>query len=173
MGNEEVVLGDTAVKLMSKIHQMFSGTVKFESGATNVLDNSKAVFIKRKFKNKKIGIFYKFVAELDALKSVFGKESLTTNLEEFNTTDKSIALQIVSGREGISLRKASALVYYNIDFSATSYWQSRDRMTTKNRLKNNVYWIFARDGIEKQIYKAVTKKKDYTLNHFKRDFLAL
>ena len=173
MGNEEVVLGDTAVKLMSKIHQMFSGTVKFESGASHVLDNSKAEFIKRKFKNKKIGIFYKFVAELDALKSVFGKESLTTNLEEFNTTDKSIALQIVSGREGISLRKASALVYYNIDFSATSYWQSRDRMTTKNRLKNNVYWIFARDGIEKQIYKAVTKKKDYTLNHFKRDFLAL
>jgi len=82
-------------------------------------------------------------------------------------------LQIVSGREGISLKKASALIYYNIDFSATSYWQSRDRMTTKDRLKNKVYWIFARKGIEHQIYKAVTKKKDYTLNHFKRDFLNL
>ena len=79
----------------------------------------------------------------------------------------------MSGREGISLKNASALVYYNIDFSATSYWQSRDRMTTKERLKNKVYWIFAKDGIEKKIYKAVTKKKDYTLNHFKRDFLAL
>jgi len=98
---------------------------------------------------------------------------LTTTLEDFDTTNKSIALQIVSGREGISLRNASALVYYNIDFSATSYWQSRDRMTTKERLKNNVYWVFARGGIEKKIYKAVTKKKDYTLNHFKRDFLAL
>ena len=44
-------------------------------------------------------------------------------------------------------------------------------MTTKDRLKNNVYWIFAKDGIEHQIYKAVIKKKDYTLSHFKKDFL--
>jgi hypothetical protein len=64
-------------------------------------------------------------------------------------------------------------VYYNIDFSATSYWQSRDRMTTKDRLKNDVYWIFAKGGIEAEIYKAVTKKKDYTLNHFKRDLVNL
>jgi hypothetical protein len=172
-GREEVVLGDTAVKLMSKLHQMYSGTVKFESGNSTVLDYSKAEFIKHKFARKKIGIFYKFKAELEALMKIYGKESLTTTLEDFDTTNKSIALQIVSGREGISLRNASALVYYNIDFSATSYWQSRDRMTTKERLKNNVYWVFARGGIEKKIYKAVTKKKDYTLNHFKRDFLAL
>jgi hypothetical protein len=61
-------------------------------------------------------------------------------------------------------------VYYNIDFSATSYWQSKDRMTTKERLENKVYWVFAKDGIEYEIYKAVTKKKDYTINHFKKDF---
>jgi hypothetical protein len=91
----------------------------------------------------------------------------------FNTTPRSIALQIVSGREGISLKKAECLVYYNIDFSATSYWQSRDRMTTKDRLENKIYWVFSRTGIEKQIYKAVVKKKDYTLNHFKKDLVTL
>ena len=64
-------------------------------------------------------------------------------------------------------------MYYNIDFSATSYWQSRDRMTTKNRLNNSVYWIFSKGGIEDDIYKAVTKKKDYTVKHFKRDLLSL
>ena len=79
----------------------------------------------------------------------------------------------MSGREGISLKQADCLVYYNIDFSATSYWQSKDRMTTKSRLKNKVYWIFSKGGIEKDIYKAVTKKKDYTLKHFKRDLLSL
>ena len=82
-------------------------------------------------------------------------------------------MQIVSGREGISLRQAKALIYYNIDFSATSYWQSRDRMTTKDRLYNKIYWIFSKGGIEEDIYKAVIKKKDYTLNHFKRDSLNL
>ena len=79
----------------------------------------------------------------------------------------------MSGREGISLKQADCLVYYNIDFSATSYWQSRDRMTTKDRLKNDIYWIFSKGGIEDQIYKAVSKKKDYTLQHFKRDLLSL
>lgn len=171
-GSEEVVLADTPVKLMMKLHQIYSGSVKFESGNSQILDYSKAEFIKEHFKGRKIGIFYKFKEELNALKNVFGDE-LVTELSPFERTDKNIALQIVSGREGISLRHADCLVYYNIDFSATSYWQSKDRMTTKERLKNKVYWIFAKGGIETEIYKAVTKKKDYTLRHFKRDLLSL
>lgn len=168
-GKEEVILGDTPVKLMSKMHQLYSGTVKFESGKSMVIDATKAEYIKEQFMGCQIGIFYKFKEELVALKQVFGDE-LTTELDEFNSTYKNIALQIVSGREGISLKKAEYLVYYNIDFSATSYWQSKDRMTTKERLENQVFWIFAKGGIEHEIYKAVTKKKDYTLAHFKKDF---
>jgi hypothetical protein len=171
-GKEEVVLADTPVKLMQKLHQIYSGTVIFESGKSMVMDNSKAEFIKRRFKDKKIAIFYKFKKELDALKEIF-LDNVTTSLEEFENSHKNIALQIVSGREGISLRHAEALVYFNIDFSATSYWQSRDRMTTKDRLYNKVYWIFSKKGIEKKIYKAVIKKKDYTLKHFKKDLLLL
>jgi hypothetical protein len=134
-----------------------------------VLDTTKAEFIKQKFQGSKVGIFYKFKEEYNALKQVFGDE-LTSELSVFEDTDKNIALQIVSGREGISLRDADYLVYYNIDFSATSYWQSKDRMTTKDRLENQVYWVFAEGGIEQDIYKAVSNKKDYTLNHFKKDF---
>jgi len=171
-GKDEVVLADTPVKLMQKLHQIYSGTIIFESGKSMVIDNSKAEFIKRRFKDKKIAIFYKFKKELDALKEIF-LDNVTTSLEEFENSHKNIALQIVSGREGISLRHAEALVYFNIDFSATSYWQSRDRMTTKDRLYNKVYWIFSKKGIEKKIYKAVIKKKDYTLKHFKRDLLSL
>jgi len=166
-GKEEVILADTPVKLMMKLHQMFSGTVKFESGNSTILDLSKAEYIYDNFGLVKIGIFYKFKEELNALKKVYG-DSLCTELSEFENTNKSIALQIVSGREGISLRKAEALVYYNIDFSATSYWQSRDRMTTKERLESDVYWIFSEGGIEKDIYQAVSKKKNYTLSHFKK-----
>ena len=166
-GKDEVILADTPVKLMMKLHQMYSGTVKFESGNSTILDLSKAEYIYDNFGLAKIGIFYKFKEELNALKKVYG-DSLCTELSEFEDTNKSIALQIVSGREGISLRKAEALVYYNIDFSATSYWQSRDRMTTKERLESDVYWIFSEGGIEKDIYQAVSKKKNYTLSHFKK-----
>jgi len=166
-GKDEVILGDTPVKLMSKLHQLYSGTIKFESGKSMVLDTTKAEFIKETWEGCQIAIFYKFKEELQALKEVFGDE-LTTELSIFEETYKNIALQIVSGREGISLKKAEYLVYYNIDFSATSYWQSKDRMTTKDRPENKVFWIFSKGGMEHEIYKAVTKKKDFTLMHFSK-----
>jgi hypothetical protein len=168
-GSDEVILADTGVKLQSKIHQLCSGTVKFESGNSKVIDLSKAKFINDHFKSKKIGIFYKFKEEFNALKQVFGA-MVTDDLEEFNTTSKNIALQIVSGREGISLREADCLVYYNIDFSAVSYWQSRDRLTTMERKENDIYWIFSNGGIEEKIYSSVIAKKDYNLRIFRKDY---
>ena len=170
-GKEEIILADTPVKVLSKVHQLSGGTIKFDSGNRKVLDSSKAQFIKDQFKGKKIGIFYKFQAELQALKDVFG-DDLCTDLQTFEDTKKNIALQIISGREGISLKDADCLVMYNVDFSATSYWQSRDRLTTKNRAVNNVYWIFSDVGIESEIYDAVSKKRDYTLAHFKKNNLS-
>ena len=170
-GKEEVILGDTSVKLMSKLHQMYSGTVKFESGNSMVLAATKAEYIADNFSDKRVGIFYKFKEELEAIKSVLG-DNVATTLEDFdNDKCQHIALQIVSGREGISLRRADCLVFYNIDFSATSYWQARDRMTTKDREENHIYWLFSEGGIEHLVYKAVSKKKDYTVSHFKRDIL--
>jgi hypothetical protein len=165
----QLILADTSVKLQQKLHQLYSGTCKFEDGTSKVIDLSKAIFIQKHFECDKIAIFYKFVEEFNALKTIFGNR-LTNDLEEFNTTDKNIALQIVSGREGISLAKAKYLVYYNIDFSAVSYWQSRDRLTTMDRKVNDVYWIFSKDGIESKIYASVIKKKDYNNETFKRDF---
>jgi len=167
-GQGQIILGDTGVKLMQKMHQLSSGTCKFEDGTSKVIDDSKAKFIKEKFQGEKIAIFYKFKAEWNALLQVFGADYLTNSVEEFDATDKNIALQIVSGREGVSLRNAKYLVYYNIDFSATSYWQSRDRMTTMQRQENEVFWIFSKGGIEYDIYKTVQQKKDFTLAIFKK-----
>jgi hypothetical protein len=164
----QVILGDTGVKLMQKIHQLSSGTCKFEDGSSKVIDYSKAKFTLERFTGVKIAIFYKFKEEWNALKSVYG-DNLTDSVEEFDNTDKCIALQIVSGREGISLKNAKYLVYYNIDFSATSYWQSRDRLTTMQRQENEVFWIFSKGGIENDIYKTVLKKKDYTLKIFREN----
>jgi hypothetical protein len=165
----KVILADTGAKLQQKIHQLSSGTIKFEDGTFTILDNTKALFIAEKFKNNKIAIFYNFIAELEMLKQTFG-EKITDDLNEFNNTDKWYVGQIVSSREGISLAKADYLVMFNIQFSAVSYFQSIDRMTTKDRKENNVFWIFSKDGIEQRIYKAVQQKKNYTLSMFLKDF---
>ena len=169
-GKENVILADTAVKKQSKIHQLNSGTIKFEDGTSKTIDTSKAEFIKSKFKGKKIAIFYIFKQEFELLKEIF--PNFTLEPTEFNTSNELVFLgQIRSVREGLNLSSADCLIMYNIDFSAISYLQGKDRMTSKDRIKENkVYWIFAKDGIEEKIYKSVINKKDYTLSYFKRDY---
>jgi hypothetical protein len=168
IGHNDTILADTGAKLMSKLHQLYSGTCILESGKSIIIDNSKLVFINEKFKNNKIAIFYKFQAEKDMIEE-FYKDNICFDLDTFNTTNKNIACQLVSFREGISLKNADYLVYLNIDYSAVTYWQSRDRMTTMQRKENEIFWIFSKGGIEKNIYNAVMNKKNYTLSIFKKD----
>lgn len=162
------IIADTAVKLMQKLHQIWSGTCKFEDGTAKSIDYSKAEYIYENFKDYKIAIYYKFKEELNLLQEFIG-EKLTTDLETFNTTDKWIALQFVSGREGISLAKADYLVAYNIDFSATTYIQFRDRLTTMDRKENQMFWIFSKGGIEKDILLKVRNKQTYTSSIFVKE----
>jgi hypothetical protein len=170
----EIIMGDTEVKLMNKLHQIYSGTVIIDEPTQihKVIDYTKAEFIKQHFKGKKIAVFYKFKSEYAALLWVFDTK-ITFDAEQFNNSDDLVFVsQIVSGREGLNLSSADALVFYNIDFSAVSYWQSRARIQTKDRTKESkIYYVFAEKGIEDKIYKAVMDKKDYTLSHFKKDFL--
>ena len=168
-GSDNVILADTPVKLQSKLHQLYSGTIKFEDGTRRVLDLSKAEYIRSVFQDRRIAMFYKFTAEFEAIKTVFG-DTVCSDIGEFDRGTKHIALQIVSGREGTKLSNADVLVFYNIDFSATSYWQGRDRMTTMDRKFNKVYWIFSEGGIEDKVYKSVVDKKTYTNYYFKRDY---
>ena len=168
IGKNDIIIADSGAKLMSKLHQIYSGTCILESGLAITIDNSKTEFIKEHFKNKKIAIFYKFQQELELLKDTF-KDNLCFDLDTFNSSDKNIACQVLSFREGISLKNADYLVYLNIDYSAVTYIQSKDRMTTMERKENNIYWIFSDGGIEQQIYKSVMNKKNFTLSYFKKE----
>jgi hypothetical protein len=167
-GHNDLIIADTGAKMMSKLHQLYSGTVILESGNSQIIDTSKLIYIQDNFKNNKIAIFYKFQAEKEMIQKFYG-DSICFDLETFDNTDKNIALQIVSGREGISLKNAEYLFYLTPDFSATSYWQSRDRLTTMERKENNIFWLFAKGGIESYIYKSIMNKKNYTLSQFKKD----
>jgi hypothetical protein len=134
-----------------------------------VLTTTKAEYILNNFSDRRVGIFYKFKEELAAIKQVLG-DDVTTELADFDA-DKAqhIALQIVSGREGISLRSADLIIMYNIDFSATSYWQVRARMQHKNRVGNcPIHWLMSDLGIEAKVYKAVSTKKNFTVSYYKK-----
>lgn len=164
-GKSGVILADTKVKEMQKIHQLGSGTCILENEKTITLDESKVFRITKLFANKQIVIFYKFKAELDLLREYL---DLAIDINEFNESNKSIALQFVSGREGVNLSKAESLVFYNMDFSAVTYFQARERIMSKDRLKADVYFLFSDCGIEKQIYKVVSQKKNFTQQYYER-----
>jgi hypothetical protein len=170
----EVVLADTAVKLMNKMHQIYSGSVIVDEPErrASAFDHTKAELIRDTFQNcRKFAIYYKFIAESVILQWVFAGR-IFTDPQAFAEAEEGVFIsQIQSGREGINLSTAEALVFYNIDFSAVSYWQARARLQTKDReAEAKIYWVFAEGGIEHKIYKAVMDKKDYTLDHFKKDF---
>ena len=170
--NGNVVLADTGAALMSKLHQVYSGTVIDQKEQSLIFDRTKAYWIKENFKGKKIAIFYKYRAEEQMLYLTFGYDRFTSNPEEFAKSDSKLFLsQISSGREGINLSTAEALIMLNIDFSAVSYWQARARMQSKDRKEPcKVLWLFSENGIEERVYKMVKQKKDYTLSYFKQDF---
>jgi hypothetical protein len=151
---------------------VYTGPVIDEKEEGVIFDRSKAYWIKENFKGKKIAIFYKYKAEEVMLHLTFGHDKFTTDPQEFAGSDNKWFLsQIQSGREGINLSTADALIMLNIDFSAVSYWQARARMQNKDREEaSKVYWLFAEGGIEEKIYKAVKDKKDYTLSYFKNEY---
>lgn len=166
----EVVLGDTAVKEMNKIHQLCSGTVKTEDGNAIIIDYTKANYIEENFKGKKIAIFYKYIAEEMQLRVLFNGR-LFTDPMEFNKAGRDAVFisQVQSGREGINISTADCIIMYNIDFSAVSYWQARARLQLMERTDPAyVYWLFTEGGIEEEIYKVVQLKKDFTLSHYKK-----
>jgi hypothetical protein len=167
-GEKETILADTWVRLQLTLHQLFSWSVKMESWKAMTLDDSKAQYLKKYFKWKKIAILTCYIQEIPLLKEVFG-DILTDDLEEFKTTDKSYVGNIVSNREWISLKEADVLIFYNIPFSWTSYVQWRERLNYRWRKENNVYFICAEDGIELKILKIVRKKQSFSKKIFEKE----
>ena len=167
-GKNEVILADTSVKLLNKLHQIENGTVKFESKNTMSLSYTKADFIKQKFEGKKIAIFYYFIEEFNLLKEVF--KNYTTDLEEFNTTDKIYIGQQFTSSMGVNLSMADSLIFYNFGYSGVQFVQAIDRLTTINRKENNVYFFFPKGSLTEKIYNTLKNKQNYSNKIFKKDY---
>jgi len=168
--NGKEITAPSAVSVMSKHHQLCSGTVITDSGegilvSTHKLD--KLRFLMAMY--PKIAIFYKYIAEHDALVKMLG-DRVTEDPDEFEASpDKVFIGQYLSKREGLNLYSADAIVFYNIDFAYVSYIQAKNRIMNLNRTKKAVLvWLFTKGGIEQDVYDVVKGKKNYTESYYKK-----
>ena len=166
-----------AIKL-SKKAQISGGTCIMDDGSVAVVSKNKVNYIYDRFQKPtksdssdryneyKIAILYVYQAEGDLLKEKF--KNWTSNEDIFRENDDVVFIaQIRSAREGVDLSTADCLVMYSIDFSATSYFQGKARIQSKNRTKPaRLYWIFSDGGIGPYVYSAVSKKKNFTQSYY-------
>lgn len=162
------ILGDTPAKLLTKLHQLSSGTVIAENGFHLTFDKSKAEFAKSTFSGQKVALFYVYQSEAELLQSVF--PNWTDSPEVFQaSTDKVFISQVRRAREGVRLDTADALIFFNLEFSFLSYEQGRNRLVSKERTRPaEVYFLCSDCGIESKILEAVHGKQDFTLSYYGR-----
>lgn len=159
------VLGDTAAKKMSKMHQLSSGTIITEEGEHIITDTSKADYIKDNFKGR-IAIFYVYQSEADLLHAVF--PNWTDEPEVFQSDpSKTFICQVRRAREGVRLDKADSLIFFNLEYSYLSYEQGKNRLVSKERVTAApVFFLQSDCGIERYILEAVKSKQDFTLSYY-------
>jgi len=157
---------DTAAKLSGYFHQIASGTVIDIEKNPHSLSKFKVDYVKQTFKKSKLAIFYVYKQEGELLKKAF--KNWTSDSQEFNKRDDLVFIcQVSSGREGVNLSTADDLVFFNISYSAVSYWQARARSQSRKGGNKRIHWIFSDTGIEQEIYNTVQEKTDFTTKHFK------
>lgn len=162
------ILGDTPAKLLTKLHQLSSGTVIAENGLHLTFDKSKAEFARKQFAGKKVALFYVYQSEAELLQSVF--QNWTDSPEEFQASSNKVFIsQVRRTREGVRLDTADALIFFNMEFSFLSYEQGRNRLVSKERTAPaEVYFLCSDCGIESKILDAVHGKQDFTLSYYGR-----
>jgi len=167
-GKTRTILADTGAKKLSKLRQIYSGSVITEEGAKLIFDTSKAKYIERNYKGSKIAIMYTFDAEGKMLRATFGDRA-TDSPEKFNNNEDAVFIgQVRASREGVNLSTAEYLIFYGIDYASLSYLQARDRASFLGRkTAPRIHYVFALNGIEPRVLQRVRTKKDFTVSHFR------
>jgi len=165
------VLADTGAAQLSKLRQLYSGSVITEHHGAVIFDRSKVDYIKTTF-TQKVAIMYAFAAEGKMLREAYGDRA-TESPEEFNADPSKVFIgQVRASREGVNLSSADDVVFFSVDYAALSYIQAIDRASYLGRTRENrVHFILAAGGIEEKVFKIVKSKTSYTLAHFQRDRL--
>lgn len=157
--NDTEVVADTPMSLLTKLHQIEGGTLKFEEKYFNLPNREKIDYILEKWGDSEdLVIFYHYQEEEHKLKSVFKKAQV---------------LQATKYAEGVDLSMYEHLVVYSMNFSTAQYTQRRARQANmKRETPINVHFLLVKRGISEQVYNTVAiNKKNFVDKYFVKGVL--
>lgn len=157
--NELEIIADTPMSLLTKLHQIEGGTIKYEEDSLAIGNLEKITYILDKWGDSEdLVIFYHYKQEEKLLKRYFNKAQI---------------LQASSFAEGVDLSMYEHLVIYSMNFSTSQYTQRRARQANMKREQIiNVHFILVKGGISEQVYKTVAvNKSNFVDKYYMRGLL--
>ena len=165
-GNE--IVAETSASALNKLHQLNGGTIKVDDKLSLIVYHHKVNYIKENLGNdEKIVILCNYIKERDLLLTRLANS--TDEVEEFkNGSFKYFIGHIKTFSEGVDFSYADSMIIYSLNFSATTYLQSKERLANKKRTKPIVvHYLFTKGGIDEYIYQAVSNKMNFTNSYYK------
>lgn len=162
------VVAESAVSTLGKLHQLTGGTIKIDDDVSLITSTHKVNYIKENLsQDEKIVILCNYVEERNLLLKELG--SSTDEVQEFKNKDyKYFIGHIKTFSEGVDFSYADSMIIYSLNFSATTYLQSKERLANKKRTKPIlVNYLFTKNSIDEKIYEAVKNKMNFTNSYYK------
>lgn len=140
------VVAETPMSLLTKLHQIEGGTIKYEEESLTIGNKEKIDYILNTWGDSEdLVIFYHYKQEEKLLKNFFTKAQI---------------LQASSFAEGVDLSMYEHLVIYSMNFSTSQYTQRRARQANMQRdTIINVNFLLVKGGISEQVYTTVAVNK--------------
>lgn len=158
------------VQVLSKFHQLCSGTVK--GGKQNdigvIVDDFKVNTLKEATKGmKRFAVFVKYILEKTQILEAI--EGGTSDVKEFltNPNIRYLVTSFTAGSTGVDLSDCEAMFLYTIDHSADNHVQTMARLVKQGvEDDKKVIKIFSDTGLENEIFQRVSKKMDFDTQEF-------
>lgn len=153
------IIADTPTSLLTKLHQIEGGTIKYEESSFNLDNTEKIDYILNTWGDTEdLVIMYHYIQEEHKLKQHFKKAKI---------------LQGIRYAEGVDLSMYEHLVIYSMDFRTAKYTQRRARQANMKRdTEIKVHFILTKKGISEQVYNTVAiNKKNFVDSYYRKGLL--
>lgn len=165
--DDYLIVAESSVSAMNKLHQLSGGTIKVNDKESIVISHHKVDYIKENFSNQgKVVILCNYVKERDLLLSTL--KNSTDDVKKFKEENYQYFIgHIKTFSEGVDFSYADTMIIYSLNFSATTYLQSKERLANKKRTKPiTVHYLFTQNSIDEYIYQAVSNKMNFTNKYY-------